>query len=77
MGMKNEVIAMRSQRNSYDHAVRAAGVTLVEVGFCDRFIDAGVRDTESWEIKESWALGPPKGMNRGSPAALSIPGNGC
>jgi D-glucosaminate-6-phosphate ammonia-lyase len=50
-GMKNEVIAMRSQRNSYDHAVRATGVTLVEVGFCDRFIDVGVRDTESWEIK--------------------------
>jgi seryl-tRNA(Sec) selenium transferase len=50
-GMKNEVIVMRSQRNSYDHAVRATGVTLVEVGFCDRFIDVGVRDTESWEIK--------------------------
>ena len=49
--MKNEVIAMRSQRNSYDHAVRATGVTMVEVGFCDRFIDVGVRDTEVWEIK--------------------------
>jgi D-glucosaminate-6-phosphate ammonia-lyase len=50
-GMKNEVIAMRSQRNSYDHAVRATGVTMVEVGFCDRFTGVGVRDTEVWEIK--------------------------
>jgi D-glucosaminate-6-phosphate ammonia-lyase len=50
-GMKNEVIAMRSQRNSYDHAIRATGVTMVEVGFCDRFTDVGVRDTEAWEIK--------------------------
>jgi D-glucosaminate-6-phosphate ammonia-lyase len=50
-GMKNEVIAMRNQRNSYDHAIRAAGVTLVEVGFCDRFTGVGVRDTEAWEVK--------------------------
>jgi D-glucosaminate-6-phosphate ammonia-lyase len=50
-GMKNEVIVMRSQRNSYDHAVRATGVTLVEVGFCDRFVEVGVCDTQLWEIK--------------------------
>lgn len=52
-GMKNEVIAMRSQRNSYDHAVRASGVTMVDVGFCDRFTGVGVRDTEPWEIKQA------------------------
>ena len=50
-GMKNEVIAMRSQRNSYDHAVRATGITMIEVGFCDAFTDVGVRDTEIWEIQ--------------------------
>jgi L-seryl-tRNA(Ser) seleniumtransferase len=50
-GMKNEVIALRSQRNSYDHAIRAAGATLIEVGFCDRHTGVGVRDVESWEIK--------------------------
>src|SRR5271154_4409989 len=44
-GMKNEVIAMRSQRNSYDHAIRATGVTMVDVGFSDRYTDVGVRDT--------------------------------
>ena len=31
-GMKNEVVIPRAHRNEYDHAVRAAGVTLVEVG---------------------------------------------
>jgi L-seryl-tRNA(Ser) seleniumtransferase len=50
-GMKDEVIVMRSQRNSYDHAVRATGATLVEVGFCDRFVEVGVCDTQLWEIK--------------------------
>ena len=49
-GMKNEVIVARSHRNFYDHAVRAAGVTLIEVGLSDRFAGAGVRDTEAWEI---------------------------
>ncbi len=50
-GMKNEVIAMRSHRNSYDHAIRATGVTMVDVGFADRYTDVGVRDTELWEIQ--------------------------
>jgi len=49
-GMRNEVIVPRSHRNFYDHAVRAAGVTLVEVGLSDRYAGAGVRDTEAWEI---------------------------
>ncbi|MGE0724389.1 MAG: L-seryl-tRNA selenium transferase, partial [Alphaproteobacteria bacterium] len=49
-GMKNEVVVPRSHRNFYDHAVRAAGVTLVEVGIADRYSGAGVRDTEAWEI---------------------------
>ncbi len=51
--MRNEVIVMRSQRNSYDHAVRAAGATLVEVGLSDRYAGTGVRDAEPWEIKEA------------------------
>ncbi len=52
-GMKNEVIISRSQRNFYDHAIRSAGVTLVEVGIADRFSGAGVRDTEAWEIADA------------------------
>lgn len=52
-GMKNEVIMVRSQRNFYDHAVRAAGVKIIEVGLPDRVAGAGVRDAEPWEIAEA------------------------
>ncbi len=52
-GMKNQVIIPRSHRNFYDHAVRSAGVQLVEVGIPDRFSGAGVRDTEAWEIGDA------------------------
>ena len=55
-GMKNQVLVARSQRNFYDHAVRTAGVRLVEVGLPDRFAGAGVRDAEAWEFED--ALGP-------------------
>lgn len=49
-GMAREVIMMRSQRNGYDHAIRAAGATIVEVGLPDRHAGSGVRDAEVWEI---------------------------
>jgi L-seryl-tRNA(Ser) seleniumtransferase len=52
-GMKDEVVVVRSQRNFYDHAVRAAGVRLVEVGLPDRYAGAGVRDAEPWEIADA------------------------
>lgn len=52
-GMKNEVIMVRSQRNFYDHAVRAAGVRIIEVGLPDRYAGAGVRDAEAWEIEDA------------------------
>lgn len=49
-GMKNEVVMVRSQRNQYDHAIRSAGVHIVEVGLPDRVAGAGMRDAEPWEI---------------------------
>lgn len=52
-GLKSEVVVVRSQRNFYDHAVRQAGVRLVEVGLADRFAGAGVRDAEAWEIADA------------------------
>jgi D-glucosaminate-6-phosphate ammonia-lyase len=52
-GAKNEVVMVRSQRNFYDHAVRAAGVTIIEVGLPDRYSGAGVRDAETWEIADA------------------------
>jgi D-glucosaminate-6-phosphate ammonia-lyase len=51
--MKNEVIMIRSQRNFYDHAIRAAGATIIEVGLPDRYAGAGVRDAEGWEIEDA------------------------
>ncbi len=51
--MKNECIMVRSQRNFYDHAVRAAGMRIVEVGLPDRYAGAGVRDAEGWEIDDA------------------------
>jgi L-seryl-tRNA(Ser) seleniumtransferase len=52
-GMPHEVIMVRSQRNFYDHAVRAAGASIREVGLPDRHAGAGVRDAESWEIEDA------------------------
>jgi D-glucosaminate-6-phosphate ammonia-lyase len=50
-GMRNEFIVSRSHRNSYDHAVRAAGGRFVEAGMADRIVGVGVRDTEGWELE--------------------------
>src|SRR5262249_46228267 len=41
----------REQRNGYDHALRAAGARLVEVGMNERVAGAGVRRTEAWEYE--------------------------
>jgi D-glucosaminate-6-phosphate ammonia-lyase len=46
-------VMVRSQRNFYDHAVRAVGVRIVEVGLPDRYAGAGVRDAEAWEIADA------------------------
>lgn len=50
-GMAREVVMVRSQRNGYDHAIRAAGATIVEVGLPDRHAGSGVRDADVWEIE--------------------------
>ncbi len=54
--MPNEVIIHRAHRTGYDHAIRAAGARLVEIGFNDRAAGAGVRGLEAWEIEA--AIGP-------------------
>lgn len=53
LGMRNEVVMVRSQRNFYDHAIRTAGATIVEVGLPDRFAGAGVRDAAAWELEDA------------------------
>ncbi|MCR4281905.1 MAG: hypothetical protein NUV72_02600, partial [Bauldia sp.] len=56
-GMKNEIVMLRGQRNGYDHAVRAAGIKLVEVGLLDRQAGAGVRGPEAADIAEAITAG--------------------
>ena len=55
-GFPSEFIVAREQRSGYDHAVRAAGARLVEVGFNEIVANAGVRRTEAWEYEA--AFGP-------------------
>ena len=55
-GFPHEFVVPREQRNGYDHAVRAAGARLIEVGFHELVAGAGVRRCEGWEVEA--AIGP-------------------
>ena len=55
-GFPDQFVIAREQRSGYDHAVRAAGARLVEVGFNEIVANAGVRRTEAWEYEA--AFGP-------------------
>ena len=55
-GFANEFVVSREHRSGYDHAVRAAGAKLVEVGFNDIVSGAGVRRTEIWEYEAVFGL---------------------
>jgi L-seryl-tRNA(Ser) seleniumtransferase len=48
--MKNEIVVQRGHRNAYDHAIRAAGVTFVEVGYLGY---PGAGGTFGWQIDEA------------------------
>jgi seryl-tRNA(Sec) selenium transferase len=50
-GFPHELLIAREQRSGYDHAIRAAGARLVEVGFNEIVSNAGVRRTEAWEYE--------------------------
>ncbi|MEE2989798.1 MAG: aminotransferase class V-fold PLP-dependent enzyme [Planctomycetota bacterium] len=49
--MPAEIIVAREHRSGYDHAVRASGAQLVEVGFQEQVAGAGVRRAEAWEYE--------------------------
>lgn len=51
----HEFVMAREQRNGYDHAVRAAGARLVEVGFHEIVAGAGVRRAEVWEFEAAFS----------------------
>jgi len=50
-GFANEMIIAREHRSGYDHAVRAAGARLIEVGLNEQISGAGVRRVETWEYE--------------------------
>ncbi|MSQ97409.1 MAG: aminotransferase class V-fold PLP-dependent enzyme [Gemmataceae bacterium] len=52
----HEFVVAREHRNGYDHAVRAAGASFVDVGFQEIVAGAGVRRAEAWEYEA--AFGP-------------------
>src|SRR5918994_1451672 len=47
MGLKDEVVVQRGHRNAYDHAIRAVGVRMVEVGYLGY---PGAGGTSPWQI---------------------------
>jgi L-seryl-tRNA(Ser) seleniumtransferase len=49
-GLRNEVVVQRGHRNAYDHAIRAAGVRMVEVGYLGY---PGAGGTYPWQIAEA------------------------
>jgi L-seryl-tRNA(Ser) seleniumtransferase len=46
-GMKDEVVVQRGHRNAYDHAIRAAGVKMVEAGYLGY---PGAGGTWDWQL---------------------------
>jgi len=52
-GRSAEVVMPRTHRTGYDHAIRAAGATIVEVGTNDRYLGTGARDVEPWEYTDA------------------------
>ncbi len=52
----DEVVMARTHRTGYDHAIRAAGARIVDVGTNDRHLGTGARNVEPWEVAD--AIGP-------------------
>jgi L-seryl-tRNA(Ser) seleniumtransferase len=49
-GRPHQFLTPRGSRHGYDHAIRAAGGEIVEVGFDEPHAAAGVRGPEAWEF---------------------------
>jgi L-seryl-tRNA(Ser) seleniumtransferase len=52
-GVADEILVPKVHRNSYDHALRAAGATLVDVGTNDQTLGPVATDLERWEIESA------------------------
>jgi len=49
-GLADEIVMPRTHRNGYDHAFRAAGARIVDVGNNDEALGTGSSAVEPWEI---------------------------
>ena len=49
-GVADEIVMPRTHRTGYDHALRAAGATIVDIGTNDRTLGTGATDVEPWEF---------------------------
>lgn len=49
----SEIVMPRTHRNGYDHALRAAGAEIVDVGTNDYHLGTGSENTELWEIADA------------------------
>lgn len=52
-GVPSEIVMPRTHRNGYDHAFRAAGASIVDVGNNDNYLGTGSNSTEPWEIADA------------------------
>ncbi|RQG86666.1 aminotransferase class V-fold PLP-dependent enzyme [Natrarchaeobius halalkaliphilus] len=50
-GIPDEIVMPRTHRTGYDHAFRATGATIVDVGTNDRHLGTGSTNVEPWEIE--------------------------
>ena len=56
-GLPNEIVVSREQRNGYDHALRAAGARLVEVGMNERVAAPGFAGPKSGRLRRPSRIG--------------------
>lgn len=52
-GVSDEVVMPRTHRNGYDHAIRAAGATIIDIGNNDNKLGTGSKNTELWELADA------------------------
>jgi D-glucosaminate-6-phosphate ammonia-lyase len=52
-GIPDEIVMPRTHRNGYDHAFRAAGACIIDVGNNDNYLGTGSNSTEPWEIADA------------------------
>jgi L-seryl-tRNA(Ser) seleniumtransferase len=52
-GVASDIVMPRTQRSGYDHALRAAGADIVDVGTNDRHLGTGATDVEPWAIDDA------------------------